>query len=74
MPSSILMRGAQTLTFLYTISILQPPDHTNKLGSFLLLLLLLLRTHIHYLCALLFTLDSSMFYEEEEEEGNSGII
>jgi hypothetical protein len=73
MPSSILMRGAQTLTFLYTISTLQPPAHTNKRGSFILLLLLL-RTHIHYLCALLFTLDSSMFCEEEEEEGNSGII
>jgi hypothetical protein len=59
MPSSILMRGAQTPTFLYTISTLQPPAHTNKLGSFVVVVL---RMHIH----------SSMFCEEEE--GNSGII
>jgi hypothetical protein len=60
MPSSILMRGAQTPTFLYTISTLQPPAHTNKLGSFVVVVVLCM--HIH----------SSMFCEEEE--GNSGII
>ncbi len=31
--SVILLRGAQTLTFLYTVSILQPSPHTNIQGS-----------------------------------------
>jgi hypothetical protein len=31
--SLILLRGAQTLTFLYTVSILQPSPHTNRQGS-----------------------------------------
>jgi hypothetical protein len=31
--SLILLRGAQTLTFLYAVSILQPSPHTNRQGS-----------------------------------------
>jgi hypothetical protein len=31
--SLILLRGAQTLTYLYTVSILQPSPHTNRQGS-----------------------------------------
>ncbi len=38
--SLILMKSAQTLTFMYTFSTLQLPPHTNRPGSSTLLLVL----------------------------------